>query len=58
VLRSAVVDASPLIFLVRTRPLDVLRSASETVVVPVAVVLEVRARAGTDDDAVVREAGE
>jgi predicted nucleic acid-binding protein len=52
VLRSAVVDASPLIFLARTGLLDALREASETVIVPVAVVREVRARAGTDDAAV------
>ena len=51
-LRSAVVDSSPLIFLARTRLLDVLRNASEVVTVPVAVATEVRARPGRDDEAV------
>ena len=51
-LRRAVVDASPLIFLARTGLLDALHESSETVIVPAAVVSEVRARAGTDDAAV------
>jgi predicted nucleic acid-binding protein len=52
VLRSAVVDASPLIFLARTGLLDVLHNAAETVIIPPAVSLEVRAREGQDDEAV------
>lgn len=51
-LRSAVVDASPLIFLARTGLLDVLRNSSADVVVPAAVAAEVRAR-GAEDDAAV-----
>ena len=51
-LRSAVVDSSPLIFLARTGLLYVLRNASEVVIVPVAVAAEVRARPGRDDEAV------
>lgn len=52
-LRSVVVDASPLIFLARTRLLHVLRNAASDVIVPASVAVEVRARAGTDDDAVL-----
>ncbi len=51
-LRSAVIDASPLISRARTGLLDVLNDAAETVVVPPAVSLEVRAREGQDDEAV------
>jgi predicted nucleic acid-binding protein len=52
VLRSAVVDSSPLIFLARTQLLDVLRNAAEFVTVPLAVASEVRARPGRDEEAV------
>lgn len=51
-IRSAVVDASPLFFLARTGLLDVLRIAAELVTVPVAVAAELRARPGRDDEAV------
>jgi predicted nucleic acid-binding protein len=49
---AAVVDASPLIFLARTGLLEVLRRATQRIVVPSEVAAEVRARAGRDDEAV------